>query len=88
LARNASLTVELDVPETKIMDRATMKFTFIVELYFKLMKYKMKPEKMCKTCGKPFTWRKKWRKDWENVLYCSERCKRNKNYRVLKLSSL
>ncbi|MDC0182096.1 DUF2256 domain-containing protein [Candidatus Thioglobus sp.] len=42
------------------------------------MKYKMKPEKMCKTCGKPFSWRKKWRKDWENVLYCSERCRRNK----------
>ncbi|MDA9029100.1 DUF2256 domain-containing protein [Candidatus Pseudothioglobus singularis] len=38
----------------------------------------MKPEKICKTCSKPFTWRKKWGKDWENVLYCSERCRRNK----------
>ena len=37
------------------------------------------PKKICSVCGKPFTWRKKWRKDWDNVKYCSERCKRNKN---------
>ncbi|MDP6164426.1 MAG: DUF2256 domain-containing protein [Candidatus Thioglobus sp.] len=28
----------------------------------------LKPEKICKTCDQPFTWRKKWRKDWEYVL--------------------
>ncbi|MEE4206228.1 MAG: DUF2256 domain-containing protein, partial [Erythrobacter sp.] len=32
----------------------------------------------CASCGLPFTWRKKWARDWENVRYCSERCKRNK----------
>ena len=31
----------------------------------------MKDEKVCKVCKKPFTWRKKWKKDWEQVLYCS-----------------
>jgi len=36
------------------------------------------PEKICETCKKPFSWRKKWERDWENVKYCSERCKRNK----------
>ena len=36
------------------------------------------PTKICKVCGKPFTWRKKWEKVWEDVLYCSERCRRNK----------
>ncbi|MGZ0217123.1 MAG: DUF2256 domain-containing protein [Acidimicrobiales bacterium] len=36
------------------------------------------PEKQCKTCSKAFTWRKKWERDWERVLYCSERCRRNK----------
>jgi hypothetical protein len=77
-SRYASLKLAHDMPETRIMDSATMNFLFIVELYFKLMECKMKPEKMCKTCGKPFTWRKKWRKDWEHVLYCSERCRRNK----------
>lgn len=31
--------------------------------------------KICATCGRPFVWRKKWRKDWENVRYCSEKCR-------------
>ncbi|MEL6957661.1 MAG: DUF2256 domain-containing protein [Pseudomonadota bacterium] len=34
------------------------------------------PEKTCATCGRPFTWRKKWEKVWDEVRYCSERCKR------------
>ncbi len=37
------------------------------------------PTKICLTCQKSFTWRKKWAKDWENVKYCGERCRRNKN---------
>ena len=32
------------------------------------------PEKICPTCGRPFKYRKKWRRDWENVKYCSKRC--------------
>ena len=38
----------------------------------------MKDERICKTCKKAFSWRKKWERDWENVLYCSERCRKNK----------
>ena len=34
--------------------------------------------KTCIVCKRPFTWRKKWEKDWENVKYCSKRCKLNK----------
>ncbi|MDG1704407.1 MAG: DUF2256 domain-containing protein [Pseudomonadales bacterium] len=37
------------------------------------------PQKICATCAKPFAWRKKWSRDWDQVLYCSERCRRNKN---------
>jgi hypothetical protein len=33
------------------------------------------PTKMCPVCQRPFTWRKKWERDWENVKYCSKRCK-------------
>ena len=33
------------------------------------------PQKTCSTCGKPFTWRKKWEKVWEEVRYCSDRCR-------------
>lgn len=34
------------------------------------------PQKTCPVCRKPFAWRKKWERDWENVVYCSERCRR------------
>jgi len=36
------------------------------------------PQKICKTCQRPFNWRKKWEKVWNEVLYCSERCRKNK----------
>jgi hypothetical protein len=36
------------------------------------------PSKICERCQKPFAWRKKWQRDWENVKYCSERCRRTK----------
>tara|TARA_X000000368_G_C22732836_1_gene580276 strand:- start:48 stop:188 length:141 start_codon:yes stop_codon:yes gene_type:complete len=36
------------------------------------------PEKICLVCKKPFKWRKKWERDWDNVKYCSKRCKKNK----------
>ncbi|MGR5557138.1 DUF2256 domain-containing protein [Vibrio fortis] len=37
------------------------------------------PTKLCPVCLRPFTWRKKWQKCWEEVQYCSERCRRNKS---------
>ena len=37
------------------------------------------PTKTCTVCQRPFTWRKKWEKVWEEVKYCSERCRREKN---------
>ena len=36
------------------------------------------PTKTCATCGLDFAWRKKWAKDWDEVKYCSEKCRRNK----------
>lgn len=36
------------------------------------------PQKVCATCGRPFVWRKKWAKDWDNVRYCSQRCRQEK----------
>ncbi|WP_083813688.1 DUF2256 domain-containing protein [Gluconobacter morbifer] len=33
------------------------------------------PSKVCPVCDRPFTWRKKWAKDWNQVRYCSEACK-------------
>jgi len=34
------------------------------------------PEKTCPVCARPFLWRKKWARDWDHVIYCSERCRR------------
>ena len=36
------------------------------------------PDKICLVCKRPFSWRKKWEKDWNNVKYCSEKCRKNK----------
>jgi len=33
------------------------------------------PTKICATCGRPFIWRKKWERVWEEVRYCSDRCR-------------
>lgn len=33
------------------------------------------PEKTCATCGRPFAWRKKWARVWDEVRYCSDRCR-------------
>jgi len=34
-----------------------------------------KETKICLTCGRPFTWRKKWKANWDEVKYCSDRCR-------------
>ncbi|MBB3940188.1 hypothetical protein GGR39_001838 [Novosphingobium fluoreni] len=36
------------------------------------------PTKTCPACQRPFAWRKKWERDWDNVKFCSERCRRAK----------
>jgi len=33
------------------------------------------PMKTCAVCGRPFTLRKKWARDWPGVKYCSARCR-------------
>ncbi len=41
----------------------------------KMRKKSELPTKLCAHCQLPFTWRKKWERDWEQVKYCSERCR-------------
>lgn len=33
------------------------------------------PQKTCPVCQKAFAWRKKWEKVWDEVRYCSDRCR-------------
>ncbi|WP_425477061.1 DUF2256 domain-containing protein [Oleiagrimonas soli] len=35
------------------------------------------PSKICPVCQRPFAWRKKWARVWDEVRYCSERCRRH-----------
>ena len=37
------------------------------------------PQKDCVICGRPFTWRKKWEKNWDEIKYCSKRCASQRN---------
>ncbi len=36
------------------------------------------PVKVCAVCGRPFSWRKKWENCWEEVRYCSDKCRANR----------
>ena len=42
------------------------------------MKKQDLPSKICLVCKRPFVWRKRWERDWEQVRYCGERCRRHK----------
>jgi hypothetical protein len=33
------------------------------------------PSKPCAACGRPFAWRRKWATVWDEVRYCSDRCR-------------
>ena len=34
--------------------------------------------KPCASCGRTITWRKAWARDWDQVRYCSQACRRRK----------
>ncbi|MFN3782402.1 MAG: DUF2256 domain-containing protein [Spirosomataceae bacterium] len=36
------------------------------------------PSKVCPVCNRPFSWRKKWEKVWDEVVYCSDACRKKK----------
>lgn len=38
----------------------------------------MSPEsKTCASCGRRIEWRKKWERDWDQVRYCSQACRKH-----------
>ena len=44
------------------------------------------PTKVCVTCDRPFTWRKKWEKCWDEVSTCSKSCNAKRKKAKQKLS--
>ena len=41
------------------------------------------PSKPCVACGLPMSWRRSWAKNWAEVKYCSEACRRAKSPHAL-----
>ena len=35
-----------------------------------------RPSKPCAACGRRIEWRKKWERDWPNVKFCGDACRR------------
>jgi len=35
-------------------------------------------DKLCQTCGRAFSWRKKWERDWDVIRFCSDACRGHK----------
>ncbi len=46
------------------------------------------PLKICAQCDRPFAWRRKWQRDWEEVRYCSKRCRGQARGRLCKGNSM
>jgi hypothetical protein len=36
------------------------------------------PSKLCSRCGRPMVWRRNWAKNWCEVKFCSDACRRTK----------
>lgn len=36
------------------------------------------PRKPCAACGREMSWRRRWARTWDEVRYCSERCRRQR----------
>jgi hypothetical protein len=39
-------------------------------------------DKVCPVCERPFSWRKKWEKQWAEVVYCSKACRTGRYQRA------
>ncbi|MFC4815853.1 DUF2256 domain-containing protein [Flavobacterium sp. GCM10023249] len=60
-----------------MISKRKLKSTTLKNTYHKGNKSYL-PSKICSSCGKPFSWRKKWEKNWEEVKYCSDSCRKSK----------
>lgn len=43
------------------------------------MKETTPKEKICIVCGRKMQWRARWSKNWDQVKYCSDKCRKAKN---------
>ncbi len=45
------------------------------------------PSKPCAACGRPFAWRKKWEKVWDEVRFCSDACRTGRRDAAIKANA-
>ena len=38
----------------------------------------MQPPKTCVSCGRTIEWRKKWERNWDQIRFCSNKCRSRK----------
>jgi hypothetical protein len=43
------------------------------------------PTKICAHCARPMVWRKSWENVWEEVKYCSDKCRKEKSSSAAKV---
>ncbi|MFO0876568.1 MAG: DUF2256 domain-containing protein [Gemmataceae bacterium] len=36
------------------------------------------PTRICATCSRPFAWRKRWARCWDEIRHCSDACRRQR----------
>lgn len=65
--------------KTKALDPRLLGDDELISAYLMTMRKKSDlSSKICMCCGRPYFWRKKWAKIWDEVKYCSERCRRTR----------
>jgi len=67
---------------TESITKNTFRNKYILSKFYHTMPRGVKkenlPTKICVTCNRPFTWRKKWERVWDEVTTCSKSCNRKR----------
>ena len=74
-------TVSMPLPNrsaNKVFESFLVNWSRQFVTFFVIQRKNHLREKDCPVCGRPFSWRKKWESCWDEVRYCSERCRRNR----------
>lgn len=73
--RNLVLHYFHTITRTPLQSSRSSSTIFCTSLAMRMRKKHDLPQKTCAQCGLPFAWRKKWEAVWDEVKYCSDRCR-------------
>lgn len=71
--RGASSDID-DGDDDIVSSPPSMKSVSMTKSSNKTMKKENFPSKICVVCHRPFTWRKKWERSWDEITTCSKKC--------------